>query len=359
MSQRSLRPPKTEQARKDMEKTLHRNRIVWSKVEPAIQDTDADVLLIFDCCHAGRLSRPYRGFDRSFFEFLGACSEDQTTMGPGASSFTRALTWALKELARKEEAFSTAVLRDTIMKYDRFPESQYPVLSDRHLPGEHILISRKGLGSQSNTAAPSKVERAKELENKEYIELRFHFDNKIEDDHFDETANVLKSLMGSSKARWSRVTFVEKNSVLEKSAMKWRQAFLSRKKSNSIASAYPPAYLDGQVISPDLERTLSPRLPTHPYTPMASGRASRSSSVGPDWERATLVETRTRNQQHKQNHQEEPILFHIKAIARRIRGLACSSLAWLRNKVRFPFLICQTNACSYKTAPSTYRLRTC
>lgn len=324
-------PLPRDESREVEEQRNKANSVVWSSVEYAIIDTKADVLLIFDCCNAGRLCLPYRAFGRSYFEFLGACGDNDTTMGPGPASFTRALTWALKELAKKDEAFSTSELKHKIKMHRRFPKDQCPVLSDRHLPGEHIVISRKGLGSQSATPAPSKSVRAKELQNKEYIDLRFHFEHKVLLEHFDHTAGILKDLMDSKHARWSRVAFIDKNSLMEKTALKWKEYTLSRRKSNSAASAPPPTYFDFQVASPEISRTLSPQIPAHPYTPIASATASRTSSVGPDWERATLVERRT--EAHKRAVNDESIVYHISAIAELLRVSISVVVAWFARKV--------------------------
>ena len=114
-------------------------------------------------------------------------------MGPGPESFTSALTWALQELAKKSEPFSTSQLRHSIISYRKFPHDQVPVLSDRHMPGEHIVISRQDLERSTSGPAPTKLERAKELQNREYIDLRFHFDHKIEEHHFNATADALSS----------------------------------------------------------------------------------------------------------------------------------------------------------------------
>ena len=326
---RNLRPTSSEEAKQVEEKMLKRNSIAWSEVESSIGNTDADVLLIFDCCNAGRLCRPYRALGRSYFEFLGACSENQTTEGPGDGSFTRALTWALKKLAKKEEAFSTSELRHVLMSYEKFPKEQIPVLSDRRMPGEHIVIARKGLDFQY---APKKCERAKELQNREYIDVRFHFDHKIASHHFDATADALKSLVGSSGAYWSRVAFLEQNSIVEKTAMKWKELTRSRKKSMSTSPVHPPKFLDNQVPSPDVERTLSPRMPTHSYTPLASGRNSRASSMGPGWERTPLITKRAESRKRTAN--EDSVMFHVKAIGRRMRAVLSAALTWLTDKVR-------------------------
>src|SRR5438034_4531070 len=94
---------------------LARNSIAWHSAETIIADTDVDVLVIFDCCHAGSLCRPYRSRHGRCFEFLAACTADKKTRKPGPDSFTSALIWALKELVEKP-FFSSTELQHMITK---------------------------------------------------------------------------------------------------------------------------------------------------------------------------------------------------------------------------------------------------
>ena len=327
-------PVTTEEAQEAQDKQEKRTSIVWSKVEPAIQNTDADVLLIFDCCHAGRLCYTRSGPD-SYFEFLGACAHHETTRGPGDESFTSALIWALKQLAKKEEAFNTSELRRMITKYPRWPPEQIPVLADRVRSGDHIFISRKGLEPGSAKQAPSKSEREQQFLQKEFIDLRFHFDGKVSSDHFVHTADALKLLKDANKATWERVAFQGKftqHSVVERYARRWRESVSRKKSISNISPIGPPPPLFGvQVESPKVERTLTPQIPTQPLTPAPSTRPSRSSSIQSRGELAPLLSRRPESR--RRHSEDETIAYHVKGIARRLRTLLGAAFAWLACKV--------------------------
>src|SRR5436305_613963 len=77
---------------------LDRNTIAWNMAEKCIESTEADILVIFDCCQAGTLRHDFRSRPGRCFEFLVACAANETTRIPGPGSFTSALIWALKEL---------------------------------------------------------------------------------------------------------------------------------------------------------------------------------------------------------------------------------------------------------------------
>ena len=104
------------------------NTVEWSSIKPILQETLSDVLLIFDCCHAGLLRRQLgRGADLSTpLCFIGACEATMRTRKSGPHSFATALIWALNKLAT-ESKFSATKLVNVLMSYEDFPEHQYPV----------------------------------------------------------------------------------------------------------------------------------------------------------------------------------------------------------------------------------------
>lgn len=141
----------------------------------------------------------------------------------------------------------------------------------------------------------------------------------------------------SNKAHWSRVAFLEQNSLMEKTAMmalKWKELTWPHKKSTSVSSLQTPSFLDTQVASPDVDRNLTPRIPALPITPATSGRASRASSVGPAWERTPLITDRALVQRIPAS--DESILFHFKAIGSKSSAIVPAAFSWLANKVQNP-----------------------
>jgi len=121
---------------------MHQVDVVkWHLTEASLQETRADVFLIFDCCYAGDASRS-SGFDTRSFEFLAATSAGSTTKGPGPESFTSGLIWALLQYAKEGRRFTTSELTNKIKKSPGFPERQVPTLSERNAARiERIILA--------------------------------------------------------------------------------------------------------------------------------------------------------------------------------------------------------------------------
>ncbi|MCJ1431894.1 hypothetical protein MMC27_001250 [Xylographa pallens] len=108
------------------------NKVIWNRAEDLLQDTQADVLEIFDCCYAGNLGN-VRSPPTRAFEYLAATAPGATTRSPGPESFTSALIWALKALVAEGRPFTTQQLVNKIKNGGApgFPNNQKPVLSKR------------------------------------------------------------------------------------------------------------------------------------------------------------------------------------------------------------------------------------
>ena len=318
-----------------------------------MENTEADVLLIFDCCDAGRLGRPVvrNGLKKSYFQFLGACAENETTMGPGEQSFTTALIWALKELAQESSPFSTAELRHKIMTHERFPGTQMPILTERRAPFENIMLSVQGGPDHEFSAelAPSTSEREREMQRREHIDLRFHFEHKIDNTHIDHTIDGLKNLLHHRKAHWTRVSFLAKSSVLEQSstihrfATMWMASARERRKSVTPGSTTAAAAMNGAgfptppAAFTDLQPSVSPAaLPDHPFglpgQQTQQKTSNREPPRAPNGDDASHLSgwTEVSSSHH---HNEDSILFHIGAIMRTLRlrlsGLLSRVARWL------------------------------
>lgn len=317
--------------------------IEWLRAEPAIRYTKADVLLIFDCCDAGRLARPYvRGEPKSYFQFLGACSQDETTRGPGEQSFTSALVWALEQLAEKAAPFSTAELRAKIMNYEPFPKDQMPVLSGRREPLENITISVKGSKQEGMELAPTTSEREAQMERCEHIDLRFHFNDKVHNHHIEHTAEGLKDLLQHGRSRWTRVSFLGKSSILEREsslvqrvANRWREATLEKKYDPGAAMPASGEGYPAPVITM-LQHSESPG-PTTATADNAfkfpdsqalltgsAGPFDQGQSTGPrNGEDATSSfsgHTEVGRKPFRDNSEHDSIAFHLRAIARNLQS---------------------------------------
>ena len=104
----------------------HRNKIIWNHTEGALRGTEGDVLQIFDCCYAGEMA--HRGFGTRLYEYLAATSAFETP-GPGKTSFTCALIWALRRLSKDGRFTSSDLLRAISQDAPHFPRDTNPVLS--------------------------------------------------------------------------------------------------------------------------------------------------------------------------------------------------------------------------------------
>jgi hypothetical protein len=193
---------------------LERNSIAWHSAENNIASTDSDVLLIFDCCHAGSLCRPYRSSRGRCFEFLAACTADQKTRKPGPDSFTSALIWALEQLAAKP-FFNSSELQHMVTKAPKFPKNQFPQLFDRFDPSpEHISIAP--LTTQNKCGSETAQYREElDLSKGEYLDLRFYFNLKLDDNAIRQTAYALRGLLREHGSELSaeRISFKGRYSV--------------------------------------------------------------------------------------------------------------------------------------------------
>ena len=119
------------------EKSNQMDHIVWDEAERLIQGAQrADIFLILDCCHAGRLirAREKRQWSDRIFEFLGAAGAGQTTPLPGPNSFTSALIWGLEELAKDCDRFTSSELLEKVSNAPDFGfNGQLPCLAERTL----------------------------------------------------------------------------------------------------------------------------------------------------------------------------------------------------------------------------------
>jgi hypothetical protein len=124
-----------------------KNSFEWHEVERTLTRTASDVLVVFDCCFAGLLCKSAQeglSSNARIFQFLGACESEQQTKSSGDSSFTAAITWALRRLAG-ESSFPVTKLVKEIESHETFPhDRQRPVLfSGRfHPASENICLSR-------------------------------------------------------------------------------------------------------------------------------------------------------------------------------------------------------------------------
>lgn len=176
------------------------HEIVWNSAECNIKGTKSDVLVIFDCCAAGALDQNVRSnATRPAFEFLAATSANSTTRRPGPRSFTRALIYALEELAKTQERFTIQRLLSEILKAPNFPSDQGPRLGERGLPSlRRIALAPLKLGKPKIAEGTVTVDSRREHEVREELSTRFVFNKEVSETLVKNLAVGLRKLLVES-----------------------------------------------------------------------------------------------------------------------------------------------------------------
>ncbi|KAI9685827.1 MAG: Phosphatidylinositol-4-phosphate 5-kinase [Bathelium mastoideum] len=196
------------------------NSVMWNEAEKIIVGSEADVLLIFDCCYAGLIGRAH---DLNRFETLAACTADSRTHIPGKSSFTAALIWALEQLYSEKQFFTSSELRARITEHQHFPKVQYPQLNQRVPSHSFIVIAPFSSPAAKLPVTPPQEQAAPQDAQASYIDIRIHFNN--DDGNHEKTfriARLLRGLRQENQLPSHRIDFLGKNTVW--SSNQWRAA---------------------------------------------------------------------------------------------------------------------------------------
>ena len=167
------------------------NEVDWCAAESILVGTEADVLAIFDCCHAGYLCQPRRGTQRRY-GCLGACSAEQYTHQLGKTSFTSALIWALEQLRKPKECwFPLSKLQQQIMKYLHLPPNQISPMGHRtDASTDHIIVAPISTDDDAVSERSTDEDEAPT----ESFDVRFHFSCEITDELIINVAEVLSNV---------------------------------------------------------------------------------------------------------------------------------------------------------------------
>ena len=141
------------------------------------------------------------------FEFLGACSSQSLTRSPGEESFTSALIWALKYLAKHEARFTISQLARIIReKAPHFPEEQIPVHLQRGLTSlERIVLAPLSDQSESRESALSRQDESIEGSSKGLLTLNFIFETPPKSQHVEKIAKALNRQIKYDKIPVNRI----------------------------------------------------------------------------------------------------------------------------------------------------------
>lgn len=217
------------------------HEIVWDSAEHNIRATKSDVLVIFDCCHAGALEKNIRSpFNRRAFEYLAATSAKSTTRKPGPKSFTTALIWALKDLVAKGKSFTTQELLTRILHAPEFPDDQGPRLSERGA----ACLRRIALAPLNLDDAPETYEtQPQDEEEGERVDLslRFLFNKYITEEMVTELAMELRKVISESSFKattilWDGINSESPSNFKRASAYYFANKWLKNHRSKNNAS---------------------------------------------------------------------------------------------------------------------------
>jgi hypothetical protein len=176
-------------------------RVVWKRSEHLIEDSPADILVIFDCCEAGSVGGIKSRAPRPNFEYIAACSEDGLTCKPGEESFTSALIWSLKELC-PSAPFTSSVLVEKTKKYPHLPKDQDPQLRKREESSGFVWIAPIGIDPSPNALANS-VHRNPDHE---FLDLRLDYYQKLKVEDVEYLARKLSVLVNHDERFAKQIT---------------------------------------------------------------------------------------------------------------------------------------------------------
>lgn len=207
-----------------------RNHIAWSGAEDNITPTEADVLVIFDCCEAGGLGGLKVRHSRPSFEFIAACGKKERTPRPGERSFTSGLMWALKEL-REDYPFSAITLVEKIKKYPLLLETQSPELLRRNEFADGLVwISPLNVVGPKPEAAVQSVKRDPRHE---YIDLRFNFYRRVKTEDAKNLAKHLSPLVSSEESFGAKhITLLDISSTFSKAVAGFQSSSMASKRKS-------------------------------------------------------------------------------------------------------------------------------
>lgn len=206
--------------------------IDWTCVEITLEKTEADVLVIFDCCCAGLLFRQPTTFEgqhqKRKFLYVAACRAEQRTLSAGPASFTSAMIWALERLAVDESGFTVRRLVRTLMSYEHFPRDtqEAVVFESRFSAVDGDIWLAPSLGKGNDFGRLVKENSAQETRETHatvgVLDLRFHFAEPVTWAVVEDTALALKNFLRTEKGlRCHRVSFLRHKSCVEGPARHW------------------------------------------------------------------------------------------------------------------------------------------
>lgn len=232
--------------------------IAWTEVETTLAKAESDVVVIFDCCHAGLLCRPARRGPSRSFHYVAACKADQTTRASGEKSFTAAMIWALKDLA-DSPGFTVTRLVEKLMQHEPFPreEQEAVIYTSRFGPGRDIWIAptpEKRDPDPASLTVDARPSSAREdlLPTADILDLRFHFAQHATVAHITETARMMKDFLDTKQSlHFHHISFIDHTSFVKWGAEHWlgvyRKGKVAREGATPVEELAHPRKLRGST----------------------------------------------------------------------------------------------------------------
>ena len=129
---------------------------------------------------------------------------------PSEKSFTRALIWSLKELAKARQRFTTLELQQKISnEAPNFPRNQFVPLLERDEPCDQrlVLAPLPSPAEGSNPEAPVQDYPVAQA-TKNYLDLRFCYSKTLKEDEIRDLAFNLKNIIVEEKIGANRVAWI-------------------------------------------------------------------------------------------------------------------------------------------------------
>ncbi|KAI1616840.1 hypothetical protein EDD37DRAFT_59818 [Exophiala viscosa] len=214
----------------------HETQILWDDVERHLVDADADLLVIFDCCYAGALAYDARApqSPNRIFEYIGGTLRDRTAEGPGETSFTNALVWALKQLSERVGGFTANKLVSVIRDAPYFRKTtQEPIWSPRGEAESCYMLNIVPLTAQGPVPERSDVYRREDAKTI-FLDLQLCFDKCPRDKDIVGLTTTLKNLIRREdlplkQVRWRGLSNVDIKPDMRDVAWKVLQQVKQRK----------------------------------------------------------------------------------------------------------------------------------
>ena len=261
---------------------------MWGEAEMIIKRTSSDVLVIFDCCHAGVLAKGTRSISDRSFEFLAACGSNEVTAMPGDASFTSALIWSLKLLAKKPSFTTHQLLRKVNEDAPDFPRHQHALIMER---GEDetscvrklVLAPLPKPGEKDERTFSSEDKKPKDLI-KHYLDLRFFYDKLPTKNEVLFLSESLKNMIANEKITVRHIGWLRMTDIARNAADQWRRRATIKENVPRAASRWAQKFAAAARQQSDINSPMTP-------PPSDSGLTDSSNENSPETSRVKNTET--------------------------------------------------------------------